>query len=125
MWEYRATIENVVDGDTFDATLDLGFYTYRRERLRLLGSTCGVDTPELNDHDPAVRAQANAARTRVLDLMPMGSAVIVRTQRRAQGDPRDGFGRFLAEVLLPDGTNLGDLLLTEGLAVPYHRGASK
>lgn len=121
MWEYRATIERVVDGDTFDATLDLGFYTWRHERLRLLGSFCGVNTPEMHAADPAVRARANAAKTRVLDLMPMGSVVTVRTHRQEAGDPKDGFGRFLAEVILKDGTNLGDLLLAEGLAVPYER----
>lgn len=121
MWTYRATCEAWIDGDTLVAVVDLGFYTLRRERLRLMGSAGGVDTPEMNSRNPAERARAQAAKARVLELLPPGTGCTIQTARAAAGDPKDGFGRFLAQVTLPDGRNLGDVLLAEGLAVPYAR----
>lgn len=121
LWTYRATVERWVDGDTLDVTLDLGFHTYRRERLRLLATAGGVDAPELTSRDPAERERARAATLRAAMLAPVGSAVIVQTQRAAAGDPRDGFGRFLARVTV-GGLDVGDTLIAEGLAEPYRRG---
>lgn len=118
-WRYLATVKAIVDGDTMDLDLDLGFYTRRLERIRLLGSAGGVDTPELHSRDPAERVQANLARARVLALCPPGTQIEVRTEK---ADRRDGFGRYLAQVKLPDGRDLGDLLLGEALATPYIRG---
>lgn len=119
MWEYRATVIRFIDGDTMDALLELGFYAQTTQRLRLLGSVQGVNTPELHAADPAVRERAVRAAARCRELAPAGSAFVARTSK---GDPRDGFGRFLAQVILADGRNLGDVLLAEGLAVPYVRG---
>lgn len=116
-WRYLATLQEAVDGDTITISIDLGFYTSRLERVRLLGSAGGVDTPELHSRDPEERVRANLARARVLALVPPGTQVRVITER----DRRDGFGRFLAQVLLEDGRNLGDVLLSEGLAVPWVR----
>lgn len=122
LWHYRATMVRVVDGDTFDAEVQLGFYTYRLERFRLLGSSEGIDAPEMNDKDPAVRAQAVAAKNRVAELLPVDAEFFIVTDKPGPHDPRDGFGRFLSQAILPDQTNVGDLLLAEGLAVPYVRG---
>jgi micrococcal nuclease len=122
LWTYRATIDRWIDGDTVDVIVDLGFYVLHRARLRLLGSEAGVDAPELNSRDPAERDRARQAVSRAATLAPVGSSVVVQTQRAAAGDPRDGFRRFLARVVLADGTDVGDVLLAEGLAVPYARG---
>lgn len=122
LWTYRATVVRWIDGDTVDVVLDLGFYVLHRARLRLLATGAGVDAPELNSRDPAERERARRAAARVTQLAPPGDSVIVQTQRAAAGDPRDGFGRFLARVVLADGTDLGDLLIAEGLAAPYQRG---
>jgi len=43
-WIYQATLERVVDGDTVDIVIDLGFSTFRKERIRLYG----IDAPEIN-----------------------------------------------------------------------------
>lgn len=118
LWTYRATITRWVDGDTFDAMVDLGFHTYRQDRFRLIAASQGVDTPEMNSRDPAERERARAAMARSLELAPLGLNVILRTHK---GDAKDGFGRFLAELMLPDGRSLGDVLLSEGQAVPYER----
>lgn len=122
LWTYRATVKRWLDGDTFDAQVDLGFRTYRTERLRLLGSAAGIDTPELSSRDPVVRARAQQAARRSAELCPVESVQIVRTHRAEAGDPRDGFGRYLAQIILADGRSLGDVLLAEGLAEPYARG---
>lgn len=122
LWTYRATVERWVDADTVDVIVDLGFYVLHRVRLRLLASDGGVDAPELNSRDPAERARAQRAAARAAQLALPGDSVIVQTQRAAAGDPRDGFRRFLARVVLADGTDVGDALIAEGLASRYARG---
>lgn len=111
-WRYLATVVRVVDGDTLDLAVQLGFTIQVEQRVRLLGSRGGVNTPELHSADPAQRDRARAAMVRVIRTVPPGTAVRVRTQQ----DKRDGFRRYLAEIITEDGTNLGDALLAEGLA---------
>lgn len=113
MWEYKATVIRWVDGDTLDATIDLGFFTYTTQRLRLLASAYGVNTPELHS---AQRVAAIAAQNRVNELAPAGSMFTARTLK---GDPHDSFGRYLSQVVLADGRNVGDVLIAEGLAVMW------
>ncbi len=121
LWNYKATIARWIDGDTVEVTVDLGFYTYRKERLRLVGSILGVDTPELSSKYPAVVERAKLAHKYAITLAPPGSEVIVITSRPVAGDTKDGFGRFLAQVIVSNGVNVGDALLSEGLAEPYAR----
>ncbi len=121
LWNYRATVERWIDGDTVEVTVDLGFYTYRRERLRLVGSVLGVDTPELSSKDPTLAERARAAHLQSNDAAPPGSKVVIVTSRPTTGDSRDGFGRFLAQVITQDNINVGDMLLALGLAEPYKR----
>jgi micrococcal nuclease len=116
MYDYRAQCTEVVDGDTIRAHIDLGFSVWRDEhRLRL----DGINAPEMHSHDPAQRALAVRARDRVAQLLPPGGFCEVRTRK----DAREKFGGYLAVVILADGTVLNDLLVREGLAVPYHGGA--
>lgn len=117
MYDYRGTIIRWVDGDTMDAQVSLGFYLTATLRFRLLGSKGGVDTPEMNAKDPAVRQAAMAAKARSMELAPASSDVRLLTEKA------DEFGRWLARVVLSDGRDLGDVLLAEGLAVRYVRGA--
>lgn len=118
MYDYRATVIRWVDGDTVDAKVDVGFYLSATLRFRLLGSTGGVDTPELRAKDPAMRLVAQRAHMRSLELAPVGGDVRMLTEKA------DEFGRWLARIILADGRDLGDVLLAEGLAVRYVRGAS-
>jgi micrococcal nuclease len=78
----------VVDGDTYDVVLDLGFRQYTLVTLRLLG----VDTAELNAQDPRERERARAARARAVDLL-LDRHVLVRTFK-----DRQTFGRYVAQV---------------------------
>lgn len=121
LWTYRAVIDRWIDGDTVDVNVDLGFYTWRKERLRLLGSLVGIDAFELRSRVPGERELAVIGLERARQLAPEGTLVIITTHRRSNGDPRDGFGRFLAQITA-NGTNVGDTLLAEGLAEPYQRG---
>ena len=100
---YRATVTRIVDGDTFDMRVALGLGVYKDERIRVLG----INTPE--------RAQGKAATERVKQLLPLGSTVGLATQ----ADKRDSFGRLLACVGNAQYINIGDVLLKEGLAVPF------
>ena len=104
MYEYKATVENVVDGDTIDLVVDLGFKIQTKQRVRL----ARVDTPE--------RAQANyqTAKDFVKNAV-LGKAVAVKTDKVSK------WGYYLAEVMF-DGKNLNDELFNAGLAKYYDGG---
>jgi micrococcal nuclease len=109
---YKAEIINVVDGDTVDAIVDLGFKMRTTQRLRLLG----INAPELHGTDPELRTQAQKAKIFLQNII-LNKEVLIRTTKS------DAFGRYLAEikVLLDDGIafNVNRELLASGLALPY------
>lgn len=107
-YTYRAICTRVIDGDTVQLTIDLGFRMTTEQRIRLLA----VDTPELNDRDVSKRDQAKIAHARVEELL-LGETVTIATQKA------DSFGRWLARIELPDGSDLGETLVSEGLASRY------
>lgn len=106
---YKAKVEKVIDGDTIEATIDVGFHLFTRRRLRLLR----VNTAELHALEGEVRAKAASAKERMTALLS-GKDILIRTEKS------DSFGRFLAEVWLGD-MNVNDWLLSEGLAVPFKK----
>lgn len=109
MYEYSATVVNVVDGDTVDAIIDVGFKMTTKQRLRLNR----INTLEVHDPDPVKRALAMEAKKYMIDTL-LGEKVIVKTQKS------DAFGRWLAEVYLQD-VNINSVLLETNLAIPYKR----
>ena len=113
MYEYRAIIRRVVDGDTVDITLDLGFDILYNNRIRLLG----IDTPESRTRDLEEKKLGLAAKERVRELCPVGSTVTVKTTK----DGRGKFGRILGEIYVGD-VNVNKLLVEEGHAVEYFGG---
>lgn len=120
MWEYQAVVDDHHDGDTLTVSADLGFYCFMQLRVRLVGSKEGVQAPELHAKSNDVRAAAQKALNRLRDLAPVNSLVHIRTEK-LHGD--QSFNRWLAQVTTPSGENVGDVLLAEGLAVPYKRSA--
>ena len=110
---YEAKIINVVDGDTVDALVDLGFHVYMNMRLRLYG----IDTAEKNDKDPVLREKAKAA-TEFLSSIVLGKSVLIETFKK------DKYGRFLAKIFLPEQTtvSVNDAILNENLAIEYFGG---
>lgn len=116
MYEYRCKVLRIVDGDTVDVDIDLGFGVWmHRERIRVMG----IDTPESRTRDLTEKAFGLAAKEFVKSLMPIGSMQIIKTQKDKTGK----FGRVLGDFIIED------KLLTEHMienyhAVPYH-GESK
>ena len=105
MYEYKARIESVVDGDTVDAIIDLGFKTSMRQRLRL----ARIDTPE--------RGQDGYAQARdFVTWAVIDKPVEIRTEKISK------WGYYIAEITLPDGQNLSNALLKAGLAKLYDGG---
>lgn len=112
MYEYNATITRVVDGDTFTATVDLGFHVSVSYTFRLFG----IDTPETRTRDLEEKTAGNKAKERVIELMPVGKEVRVKVSAFGK------FGRPLADVTLADGRNLTELLISEDLGEAYYGG---
>lgn len=107
-YRFNARVVAVVDADTIDAHIDVGFgFACPKMRLRLLG----IDAPET--HGPTAPAGHRAAQ-RVSDLC-LDRDVVLYTHKP------DKYGRWLATVHVLEGC-VNDLLIAEGHAVPYHGG---
>ena len=113
MYEYKTIIRRVVDGDTVDVTLDLGFNILYNSRIRLHG----IDAPESRTRDLEEKVRGLAAKERVKELCPVGASVILRTIK----DGRGKFGRILGEILV-DEVSVNKTLVIEGHAVEYFGG---
>ena len=122
MYEYRCKIDRVVDGDTVDVDIDLGFGIWlRKERVRLYG----IDTPESRTRDLEEKKYGLAAKLFVQDLLPVGSMQTLRTRK----DDKGKFGRILGEFVVYDITTdasrtLNQIMIDRHYGVEYH-GQSK
>ena len=115
MYEYECTIRRVVDGDTIDVDVDLGFGTWRcSERIRLYG----VDTPECRTRDAQEKAAGLLAKKFVQDALHVGGTYKLQTKEKGK------FGRFLGVIFITKKTSINAALISENLAVAYH-GQSK
>lgn len=121
MYEYRATIVKVVDGDTVDVDIDLGFgIVLSDERVRI----AGIDTPESRTRDKEEKKFGLAAKARVKQLL--GKTCVLKTQINKDGEDMKGkFGRILGDFNVYDSDTdswklLTSILISEGHAVPYH-----
>jgi len=115
MYEYKAKLIRVVDGDTIDAEIDLGFKVYIKERIRF----AGIDTPESRTRHKHEKSWGLAAKCRVKDLLEYEDAEFTLTTELQK---KGKFGRILGTVILADGTSLSEILLDEKLAIPYEGG---
>lgn len=118
--EYDVVVVNVVDGDTVDVDIDLGFgVTLRDERVRIMG----IDTEESRTSDKVEDLFGEKAKARVKELMKDGAKLITTEDKNGE-DMKGKFGRILGDFRLPSGKTLTETLIEEHLAVPYH-GQSK
>ena len=115
MYEYRCSIERVVDGDTVDVTIDLGFKIFHKARVRLYG----IDTPESRTRDKDEIARGLLAKSYIVDKVESTENIIIRTKKDAKGK----FGRILGELIV-DNTNLNEAMISKHLGVAYY-GQSK
>ena len=115
MFEYKCKLIKVVDGDTIDVDIDLGFGVWlRNQRVRLFG----IDTPESRTRDLEEKKYGLAAKDFLVKWTGAGELKI-----KTHKDERGKFGRILGEIWAFK-TNINDKMVYEHHAVPYH-GQSK
>tara|TARA_R100000900_G_scaffold127740_4_gene102686 strand:+ start:877 stop:1245 length:369 start_codon:yes stop_codon:yes gene_type:complete len=120
MYTYNIKLDRVVDGDTIDANIDLGFDIWVKKRVRFLG----VNTPETRTKDLEEKAKGLAAKDRVKQLLEGSNKI----QLNSHGVGK--YGRVLGELHIDvvDGQekitleSVNKLLIKEGHAVEYHGG---
>jgi|TARA_R110000824_G_scaffold49591_1_gene139227 micrococcal nuclease len=115
MYEYSCKIQRIVDGDTCDCVLDLGFSVHHKCRVRLYG----IDTPESRTRNRDEKARGLLAKQFLKDSVKK-KKIVLKTKLK---DSKGKFGRILAEVWA-DGINVNEDLVKNAHAVYYH-GQSK
>ena len=120
MYEYRVTILKIVDGDTVDVDIDLGFGVWlRNERVRIMG----IDTPESRTSDKVEKVFGLAAKNRLKELL--GKTAILQTQVSKDGEDLKGkFGRILGDFVVGNST-VTKIMIDEGYCVPYFGGSKE
>jgi len=118
MWTYRCNVLKVVDGDTVDVDIDLGFGIWQKnERVRIMG----IDTPESRTRDKIEKKFGLAAKAKLKTLLGK-KAVLVTTINKKGEDMKGKFGRVLGDFL-HDGKKVSEIMCREGHAVAYFGGA--
>jgi len=117
MYEYKCELIKVVDGDTIDVLIDVGFSTYRKERVRLYG----INTPECRTRDLEEKARGLAAKARLKEILKeFGKHFIIKTEI----DKKGKYGRILGQIFDLDCLNCAnDIMVAEGHAAEYFGGA--
>ena len=107
MYEYTAHVVKVVDADTLDVSIDLGFDVWIRQRVRLIG----INAAEKNTDFGKLAIEY------VKNTLPEGSEVILQSQKENE---KEKYGRYLARVLFPRTRQcLNDTLIAMGYASEY------
>ena len=124
MYEYRATVVKVIDGDTVDVDIDLGFgIILSDERVRIMG----IDTPESRTRDKIEKKFGLAATARLKSLL--GKTCTLKTQINKNGEDMKGkFGRILGDFDVYDSQSdswkpVTEVMINEGHAVQYMGGS--
>lgn len=109
MYEYKAEIKKIIDGDTLKTRIDLGFSTFVDQTLRInridayetrLSSTTSLEQKKLGLEGKAF----------LTTLLPVGTEVIIKTEKT------DKYGRYVADVTYKD-IDIGNLMVDKGYAV--------
>ena len=116
MYEYRSSLVKIIDGDTIDVDLDLGFaVVLKKQRIRLYG----INTPESRTRDKEEKLYGLAAKARLRELLEQADTITVKTaiDKKARGK----YGRILGTIYIDD-INVNQLLVDEGHAIVYDGG---
>ena len=117
MFDYMVKVTRVVDGDTIDVSVDLGFDIWHNARVRMMG----IDTPESRTRNLEEKALGLASKARLKELLK-GKKVKIVCSKEGKGK----FGRILADVHTIDkegnDVNVNNQLIEEGHARPYYGG---
>ena len=117
MWTYRAKVIKVIDGDTVDVDIDLGFGIWQKnERVRIMG----IDTPESRTRDKIEKKFGLAAKAKLKSIL--GKDTVLKTTINKKGvDMKGKFGRVLGDFLQND-KSVAKIMCETGHAVPYFGG---
>mgnify|MGYP003636280560 FL=1 len=116
MYEYNCKVEKIVDGDTVDVVLDLGFNILHKCRVRLYG----IDTPESRTRNKDEKIRGKMAGAFLENKINNGDKIIIKTELK---DSRGKFGRVLGTVIA-DGVDINVSMIENYHAVKYY-GQSK
>ena len=126
MYEYKCNVVKVVDGDTVDVDIDLGFGVWLKdERVRMMG----IDTPESRTSDKVEKLFGLAAKNKLKELL--GKSPVLKTQVNKDGEDMKGkFGRILGDFDVYDAEKdawrpATDVLIETGNAVAYFGGSKE
>ncbi len=123
-YNFRVTkIDKVLDGDTIDVTIDLGFDLYKKERVRI----AGVDTPEKRTRDLEEKAlgidATNWLKEKLTETIKGDEELLIRTELKGGVGK---YGRLLGWLYIGDATiSLNEQMITEGYAWEYDGGTKQ
>lgn len=116
MYEYKVRVNEVIDGDTIDVTIDLGFDIFTNKRIRL----AGVDCPESRTTDLHEKKLGTEAKEYLKQLVGNAGNVVVKTLAT---DMYEKYGRVLGKVYIESSAiSVNDLLISHGYAWSYDGG---
>ena len=110
MYKYNAKLIRVIDGDTVDAMIDLGFNVWVKKRIRLYG----IDTPETRTKDLEEKKAGLAAKDRLGELMKQSDYEFIL---KSYGVGK--YGRCLGELFIESEISVNQMLINEGHAKVY------
>ena len=111
MYEYRCKVVHIVDGDTVDVDIDLGFGVWmKKQRIRLYG----IDTPESRTRDLEEKKYGLAAKEFLTGMLDDEAGIILKTYKDKEGK----FGRILGELWRT--TNYADQSINEYMVEKHH-----
>ena len=120
---YRAKLDRVVDGDTVDALIDVGFDIWFKKRIRFMG----LDTWESRTRDLEEKKKGLAAKARTKELLEKVSSKSGYFRLKSHGLAK--YGRVLGEIFIMDKDgkqwSVNETLITEGHAYVYDGGKKK
>jgi len=111
MYKYNAKLDRVVDGDTVDALVDLGFDTWKKVRIRMMG----INAPESRTRDLEEKKLGLASKARLIEMLGDGEFIL---QSHGVGK----YGRCLGEIFKEDEVSINRQLIYEGHATEYFGG---
>jgi micrococcal nuclease len=113
MYEYTGTVKRVIDGDTVELMIDLGFHTHTLQTVRI----AGIDAPEMKT------PEGKLAKKYLQSLLPLGTLVKTVTEKP---NSTEKYGRYLARIVrayaYPQ-DEIGPIMIAAGHAKPYDGGA--